>query len=75
MANKKNPNFQVHTFLNLDVLGNEADYFGISTVEDYISKLILTRNDQMVLPTMADKKTWYSISGLKLVHDVLTSFK
>jgi hypothetical protein len=27
----------------------------------------------MILPIMSDKKTWYSISGIKMVKDVLTS--
>lgn len=45
------------------------DYFGISPLEDYIAKLTLTENDQLTLPTMSDKKTWYSISGLTLLHE------
>lgn len=70
----KGNKFQLHTFLMLNAYNDKGrDYFGISPVEDYITKLILTANDRMVLPTMSDKKTWYSISGLKLVHDILSS--
>jgi hypothetical protein len=33
----------------------------------------MLERDQIVLPTMADKKTWYSIShrNLKLCHDAI----
>lgn len=48
------------------------DYFQISPVEDYISKMVLAHNDRILLPTMADKKKWYSISGVKLFHDMLS---
>lgn len=48
------------------------DYFEISPIEDYISKLTLAHNDRITLPTMADKKTWYSITGVKLFHDMLS---
>ena len=44
-------------------------YFNINTVEDYISKMVLTEQDNLLFPTMGDKPTWYSISGLKLFHD------
>lgn len=54
---------------------NSRDYFEISPIEDYISKLVLAHNDRIVLPTMADKKTWYSISGVNLFHDILTKSK
>lgn len=51
------------------------DYFEISPIEDYISKMVLAHNDRIVLPTMADKKTWYAISGVKLFHDILSKSK
>lgn len=51
------------------------DYFEISPIEDYISKLTLAHNDRITLPTMADKKTWYSISGVLLFHDMLSKSK
>lgn len=54
------------------VSGQSRDYFGISPLEDYLTKMLLTENDQLVLPTMSDKKTWYSITGLRLLHEVLS---
>ena len=52
-----------------------SDYFGITAMEDYLSKMYMTENDHLILPTMADKKTWYSITSpnLKLRHDVVIS--
>jgi len=73
LANAKDTKFKLHTFLALNVDEFSGDYFGITPVEDYIAKLTLTFNDRLILPTMSDKKTWYSISGLKLVKDILTS--
>lgn len=37
------------------------DYFGITPMEDYIAKMFMLFQDRLVLPTMADKKTWYAI--------------
>lgn len=50
-----------------------ADYFGITAAEDYIAKLCMTEDDQIIFPTMADKKTWNSLSSsnIKLTHDVM----
>ena len=73
IANAKDTKFKLHTFLALNIDESSRDYFGITPVEDYIAKLTLTFNDRMILPTMSDKKTWYSISGLKMIKDVLTS--
>jgi hypothetical protein len=52
-----------------------SDYFGITAMEDYLSKMYMTENDHLILPTMADKKTWYSITSpnIKLRHDVVIS--
>ncbi len=36
-----------------------VDYFGINAMEDVISKMLLSNNNMIVLPTMADKKTYY----------------
>lgn len=63
------------------------DYLKITPIEDYLSKMLLTENDNLLCPTMADKKTWYSLSigssaletkekigdthGFKLSHDVI----
>lgn len=73
IANAEGTNFKLHNFLALNIGESSRDYFGITPIEDYIAKLTLTFNNQMVLPTMSDKKTWYSISGLQLVRDTLTS--
>lgn len=75
IANAKDVQFKLHNFLALNMQDKGRDYFGISPVEDYIAKLTLTFNNQMVLPTMSDKKTWYSISGLTLIKDTLSSKK
>lgn len=50
-----------------------ADYFGITAAEDYIAKLCMTEDDQIIFPTMADKKTWNSLSSenIKLTHDTM----
>lgn len=50
-----------------------ADYFAITAQEDYLSKLFMTESDQLIFPTMADKKTWNTLSSskLKLSHDVM----
>lgn len=73
IANAKDTKFKLHSFLMLDMNDGGRDYFGITPIEDYICKLTLTFNNHMILPTMADKKTWYSISGLTLVKDFLSS--
>lgn len=70
-----NSHFKLNAFVGIKD-GNRnigADYFGITPMEDYLAKLQMLERDQIVLPTMADKKTWYSIShkNLKLVHDAI----
>lgn len=40
-----------------------ADYFGITALEDYLSKMWMSENDMLVIPTMADKKTWYALKS------------
>lgn len=47
-------------------------YTGISPLEDYVAKLTLTANDHIVLPTLADRSTYYTITGVKLNHEPLT---
>ena len=51
-----------------------ADYFGITPLEDFIIKMNMTMRDMLVLPTMADKKTYYTLrmKRLKLSHDLIT---
>lgn len=55
--------FKLDTFVGLKDTrvkrGN--DYFGITPMEDYIAKMFMLFQDRLVLPTMADKKTWYAI--------------
>jgi len=59
-----------------------ADYFGITPMEDYLAKLMMTEgleedssDNMLVLPTMADKKTWYAIYSkrLRLCHGLVHS--
>lgn len=37
------------------------DYMSMTPIEDYVQKIELTQRGYFVLPTMADKKTWYCI--------------
>lgn len=75
LAGKDGVQFKLNTLLAVDEQQSQSsrDYFGISPIEDYITKLTLTNDDQMILPTMSDKPTWYSISGMELLHETLTS--
>ena len=67
--------FKLNAFVGIKDTNRKkgADYFGITPMEDYIAKMIMTEKDQIILPTMADKKTWYSLShkNLHLVHDAI----
>lgn len=67
--------FKLNAFVGIKDMNRPkgADYFGITPMEDYIAKLMMTEDDQIILPTMADKKTWFSIShkNLKLCHDAM----
>lgn len=68
------PNVTVsaETFVNFKTSNNGdngSDYFAINAREDYISKITLTLNDRIVFPTVADKKTYHAIKGVKLFHD------
>jgi len=67
--------FKLNAFVGIKDMNRAkgADYFGITPMEDYIDKMIMTEDDQIILPTMADKKTWYSLShkDMKLVHDAM----
>ena len=53
-----------------------GDYFGITPQEDYIAKIMMTEKDCIIFPTMADKKTWFSIfcKNLKLSHRAMLIF-
>lgn len=48
------------------------DYFQITPLEDYIGKLVLTLDKQLVEPTMADKKTYYSLKSAALARRIPT---
>jgi hypothetical protein len=76
LANNKGK-IKLHTLLAINerTSGTSRDYFGISPLEDYITKLVLGFNDHLTLPTMSDKKTWYSISGITLPKNILSTFK
>lgn len=45
------------------------DYFGITDREDYIAKMVAVFNDRIIFPTVADKKTYHFIRGIKLPHE------
>ena len=66
--------FHLQTFIgikdNTVTAGN--DYFEITPLEDYISKLILTLDKQLIEPTMADKKTYYSLKSAALARKIPT---
>ena len=55
--------FKLDTFVGIkDTRAKRGnDYFGITPMEDYIAKMFMLFQDRLVLPTMADKKTWYAI--------------
>lgn len=62
---------RLNTFLNFygDQSGDKGrDYLSISPVEDYINKINLTWNNHIIFPTMADKKTWFTITGVNLFN-------
>lgn len=68
---------QLNTFANFteESVGDRGrDYTGISPLEDYISKMTLTWNNHIILPTMADKKTYFTLTGIKLNHGSLTMY-
>lgn len=80
---------RLNTFVGMKQITGQAgaDYLDITPTEDYLAKMFLTENDNLIFPTMADKKTWYSISvgtssaaikkqigshtGFKLSHDTI----
>lgn len=65
---------QLNTYVCLrdEKSGKSADYFGITPLEDYLSKFIMTFNKHLTFPTMADKKTWYSLSSQWLADNLAT---
>lgn len=75
LRGNQKPTLKLHTLIAInDVASNTSrKYFQISPLEDYLTKLTLVHSDRLVLPTMSDKPTWYSIEGLKLPKDILSS--
>lgn len=68
----ENGKIKLNTFVNFYGLNKNdkgRDYVSISPVEDYIAKMVFTWNNHIIFPTMADKKTWYTISGCKLFNE------
>ena len=69
-----NSPIKLNTFVNFygsSVKDKGRDYVSISPVEDYIAKMVLTFNNHIIFPTMADKKTWFTISGVSLYNKPL----
>lgn len=71
------PKLKLHTLTAIrdNITNSSRDYFGITPLEDYIAKLLLVHQGRLILPTMSDKKTWYSIEGIKLPKDFLGTIK
>lgn len=62
---------KLNTFVNFYGMNRNdkgRDYVSISPVEDYIAKMVFTWNNHIIFPTMADKKTWFTISGCQLFN-------
>lgn len=55
--------FKLNVFVGMEDEKSKrgVDYFGINSLEDTISKMMFTDNNMIILPTMADKKTYYVI--------------
>lgn len=67
-----NKNIQVETLINFkDETSYDAgrDYFGITDREDYIAKMTAVLNNRIIFPTVADKKTYHFLRGIKLPHE------
>lgn len=66
---------KLNTYLNLEenLQNTNRDYFDISPIEDYLSKMTFGFNNHLFCPTMSDKKTWHTISGIQMVKDFLPS--
>ena len=70
-----NKDLAIETLINFkDTTSDDRgrDYFGITDREDYIAKMTAILNDRIIFPTVADKKTYHFIRGLKLYHEPIT---
>mgnify|MGYP004606487445 CR=1 FL=1 len=68
---------KVNTFVNFKTSNfgdTGSDYHGITDLEDYIAKMSLVLNDRLIFPTVADKKTYPSLSGITLPHERLQGY-
>lgn len=67
-----NKDLSIETLINFkDTTSQDVgrDYFGITDREDYIAKMVAVFNDRIIFPTVADKKTYHFIRGIKLPHE------
>lgn len=67
-----NKDLSIETLINFkDTTSQDIgrDYFGITDREDYIAKMVAVFNDRIIFPTVADKKTYHFIRGIKLPHE------
>lgn len=67
-----NKDLSIETLINFkDTTSQDVgrDYFGITDREDYIAKMVAVFNDRIIFPTVADKKTFHFIRGIKLPHE------
>lgn len=77
LTSSDKPKLKLHTLIAIkdNISNSSRDYFGITPLEDYIAKLLLIHQGRLILPTMSDKKTWYSIEGVKVPKDFLGTLK
>ena len=74
-VNQGNRDLHIETFINFkDTTSHDTgrDYFGITDREDYLAKMTAVLNDRIIFPTVADKKTYHFIRGVKLPHERIT---
>lgn len=67
-----NKDLSVETLINFkDTTSQDVgrDYFGITDREDYLAKMVAGFNDRIIFPTVADKKTYHFIKGIRLPHE------
>lgn len=72
-----NKNIAIETLINFkDTTSDDRgrDYFGITDREDYLAKMTAILNDRIIFPTVADKKTYHFIRGLRLYHGPVQFF-
>lgn len=67
-----NKDLSVETLINFkDTTSQDVgrDYFRITDREDYLAKMVAVFNDRIIFPTVADKKTYHFIKGIRLPHE------